>query len=72
LFPKAQVIQSGGHTLNRSTLQALKITKEQGKMAIEGLKQDLRLPNNFHQKILSNGDVVSEGNVIGNLFDYIH
>lgn len=30
------VLQTGGHTLNKSTLKALNLTKEQGKIAIEG------------------------------------
>ncbi|MGK6353484.1 hypothetical protein [Parapedobacter sp. DT-150] len=35
------------------------LTKEQGKIAIEGLKKDLGLRSDFHGKILNNGDLVS-------------
>jgi RHS repeat-associated protein len=70
----SKVLQTGGHTLNNSTLKTLGLTKEQGKIAIEALKQDLRLPANFHGKIMGNGDLVHPhtGNVLGNLFDYLH
>ena len=68
------VLQSGGHTLNNSTLKVLGLTKEQGKIAIEALKNDLRLPANFHCKIMGNGDLVHPHTreVLGNLFDYLH
>jgi RHS repeat-associated protein len=68
------VLQSGGHTLNNSTLKTLGLTKEQGKIAIEALKTDLRLPANFHGKIMGNGDLVHPHTreVLGNLFDYLH
>jgi hypothetical protein len=54
-------------------VKELGLTKEQAKRAIEALKKDLRLPNNFHQKIMSNGDVVNShtGEVIGNLYHYV-
>lgn len=60
-----------GHTLNKTTLKALNLTKEQGKIAIEGLKKDLGLRSDFHGKILSNGDLVNPKTnlVVGNLFD---
>lgn len=68
-----KVLQTGGNTLKKSTLKALGLTKEQGKNAIEGLKKDLRLPSNFHSKIMSNGDVVHPhtGEILGNLKDYL-
>jgi hypothetical protein len=67
------VLQTGEHTLNKSTLKALGLTKEQGKIAIESLKQDLRLPPNFHGKIMGNGDLVhpQTKQALGNLFDYL-
>ena len=70
----SKTLQTGGHTLNKSTLRALKLSKQQGKRAIEGLKKDLRLPSNFHGKIMGNGDLVHPHSrqVIGNLFDYLH
>jgi hypothetical protein len=69
-----KTLQTGGHTLNKSTLKALNLSKEQGKIAIEGLKKDLGLKPDFHGKILSNGDLVNpkDNQVLGNLFDYLH
>jgi RHS repeat-associated protein len=69
----SKTLQTGEHTLNKSTLKALKITKEQGKIAIEALKKDVGVPNNFHAKIMDNGDYINAhtGEWIGNLFDYI-
>ena len=68
-----KVLQSGGHTLNNSTLKALGLTKQQGKIAIEGLKDARGLPPNFHGKIMGNGDLVHPHTreVLGNLFDYL-
>jgi len=68
-----KTLQTGGHTLNKSTLKALNLTKEQGKNAIEALKTAERLPPNFHGKIMSNGDLVhpQTKQVLGNLFDYL-
>jgi len=59
--------------MNKSTLKALGLTKEQGKNAIEALKKTEGLGNNFHGKIMGNGDVIHPhtGNWIGNLFDYL-
>ena len=67
-------LQTGGHTLNNSTLKALGLTKEQGKFAIEALKKAEGLPNNFHPKIMGNGDYINAhtGEWIGNLFDYLY
>lgn len=69
----SKTLQTGGHTLNKNTLKALGINKQQGKIAIEGLKREIGLPADFHGKIMSNGDLVhpNSGQVLGNLFDYI-
>lgn len=55
-------------------MKALGLTKELGKIAIEALKNDLRLPVNFHGKIMGNEDLVHPHMrvVLGNLFDYLH
>ena len=68
-----KTIQTGGHTLNNSTLKALNLTKEQGRNAIHGLKEATGLRPNDHFKIMGNGDVVnpSTGKLIGNLLDYV-
>jgi len=69
----SKVLQSGGQSLTPKTLQALNLTKEQGRNAIHALKSELRLPNNFHGKIMGNGDYLhpSTGEWLGNLFDYV-
>jgi len=67
-----KVLQSGGNTLKKSTLKALRLTKEEGKIAIEALKKDLGLPSDFHGKIMGNGDLRNDaGDVLGNLLDYL-
>jgi hypothetical protein len=69
-----KVLQSGGQSLKPRTSKSLNLTKEQGRHAIHSLKDDLGLPNNFHGKIMSNGDYVhpSTGERLGNLFDYVY
>ena len=55
-----------------STLRRLGLSKEQGKQTIEAMKNDHLIPNNFHGKILLNGEVLdSAGNSIGNVYDYL-
>jgi hypothetical protein len=67
-----KVLQTGGNTINKATAEALGLTKEQAKMAIEGLKRDLGLPSDFHGKIMGNGDLRNDvGEILGNLFDYL-
>jgi hypothetical protein len=69
-FIPPTTLQTGGRTLSNSTLEALKLTKEQGKTAIEALKKGIR--NDSHGKILSNGDVIGKGGKwLGNLYDYV-
>ena len=66
------VLQTGGHTLKNSTLRRLGLSKEQGKQAIEAMKKDRLVPNDFHGKILANGEVLdSAGNALGNVYDYL-
>jgi hypothetical protein len=68
----AKAIQTGGHIFNQNTLKVLKLTKEQAKKAIEALKKFAGKGNNFHGKIMSNGDVLDDaGRVIGNIYDFI-
>ena len=51
-----KLLQSGGQSLKPRTLRSPNLTKGQGRHAIHSLKDDLGLPNNFHGKIMSNGD----------------
>ena len=57
------------YTMNK----ALGLSKDQSKQALEKLKSDLVLPNDFHGKIQSNGDYIdpNTGDVLGNLKDYL-
>jgi RHS repeat-associated protein len=67
-----KVIQTGGHTLSNSTLKILGLTKEEGKIAIEGLKDANLLPPDFHGKITEFGHVLTrEGGYVDYLFDYL-
>ena len=68
-----KVLQSGEQSLRKSTLKALGLTKEQGYEAIHSLKSDLGLPNNFHGKIMGNGDYLNPttNKWLGNLGDYL-
>ena len=68
-----KVLQTGGHILKPATLKGLNLTKQQGKTAIESMKKANGLRNDFHGKILNNGDVLDDlGNYIDNLFDYLY
>lgn len=73
------VLQTGGNTLNKSTANALNehfgeslAPREWGR-ALEALKADAgKLPNNFHGRILDNGNYVGKsGEIIGNIRDYL-
>ena len=67
-----RVLQTGGHTLKNSTLRALGLTKEQGKNALEALKNFESVKANDHGKILSDGSLLSKaGDFIGNIFDFV-
>ena len=67
-----RTLQTGGHTLNSSTLRTLGVTKDKGQRAIEALKRDMHLPHDFHGRIMSDGSVFdNNGNSIGNIFDYL-
>ena len=72
------VLQSGGNTLNKSTANALNeslgesMTNREWGRALEALKKDNGLRNDFHGRILDNGNYVDKsGNVIGNIGDYV-
>jgi len=67
-------LQTGGHTITNRTREALGLSREEAKQAMEGLKEDILQGAAHHQhKILSNGDVVDSntGELLGNLFDYL-
>lgn len=68
-----KTLQTGGNTLTKKTLEALGLSKEEGKAAIEGLKGDLLKRNDYHQIIKSNGDYVdgNTGETLGNLFNFL-
>ena len=66
-------LQSGDHVLKNKTLEKLGLTKEQGKIAIEGLKKEHLLPPDAHNDIYSNGDLYNKhtGEFIDNLYSYL-
>ena len=73
-----KVLQSGGNTLNQSTANALNkyfdqnIYLREWDRALVSLKKDNNIRNNHHGRILDNGDYInSNGNVIGNIGDYL-
>jgi hypothetical protein len=70
----SKVLQSGGQKLKPRVLKALNLTKDQGRDAIHALKDHKGLPNNFHGKIMSNGDYLhpSTGERLGNLLEYTY
>jgi filamentous hemagglutinin len=69
----ARVLQTGGHILKATTLKALRLTKAEGKFAIESMKKANGLRNDFHGIIMSNGDVLDDlGRLIDNLLEYLH
>ncbi|MCA8985894.1 MAG: hypothetical protein KDA76_19430 [Planctomycetaceae bacterium] len=72
--PDPKVLQTGGHTITNRTRQALGLTQDEAKRAMEGLKRDLGQGASHHQhKILDNGDVLDShtGDFLGNLYDYL-
>ncbi|MDR1652673.1 MAG: hypothetical protein LBS01_03300, partial [Prevotellaceae bacterium] len=71
---KLRTLQTGGHTLNKGTLKALGLTREQGKNAIETLKKTYNLPPDAHFKIMSNGNYGNPhtGQVIDNILDFVY
>ena len=73
-FPKGvKIIQYGGHTLEKGTLKALNITKEEGKFAIESMKKANNLSPNFHGNIGSDGSFWSKTwEYIDNILDYLY
>jgi RHS repeat-associated protein len=66
------VLQYGDHILQKGTLKALEITKEEGKIGIESLKEAHGLPPDFHGIITSDGSYWSRTwEYIDNILEYI-
>jgi filamentous hemagglutinin len=72
------VLQTGGNTLNKSTANTLNsqlgesLTSREWGQALESLKKDNGLRNDFHGRILDNGNYIDDaGKVIGNIGDYL-
>jgi len=74
----SRTLQTGGHTVNKSTAKSLNETfgkklkpREWGR-ALEELKDDLDLAADHHGKILANGDYCDgAGKVLGNISEYL-
>lgn len=72
------VLQTGGHTLNKNTAKilndqlGLNLTSREWGRALEALKKDNGLRNDFHGRILDNGYYIDDaGNNIGSIEDYL-
>ncbi len=72
------VLQTGGNTLNKSTANTLNVrlgenlTSREWGRALESLKKDNGLRNDFHGRILDNGDYIDNaGKIIGNIGDFL-
>ncbi len=72
------VLQTGGHTLNKNTARILNdqlgvnLTSREWGRALEALKKDNGLRNDFHGRILDNGYYIDDaGNIIGSIEDYL-
>lgn len=74
----AKVLQTGGNKINPDTARRLnealgqKLSRREWGRALEALKQDRFLPNNFHGRILSTGEYVNPhtGESFGNFLWY--
>jgi hypothetical protein len=76
--PKPSTLQTAKNTITKQTAKALNkqfgetLRPREWGRALEALKKDLGLPNNFHGKILSDGSFTdSAGNVLGNISHYL-
>jgi RHS repeat-associated protein len=73
-----RTLQTGGNTINSSTANALNeahgldlYPREWGR-ALESMKTELGLSNDFHGVIVESGDYLNKaGQVLGNLLDYL-
>jgi hypothetical protein len=68
-----RILQYGGNTLKQSTLDALELTKEEGKAALEALKSFNGIQNFEHNVITAAGDVFTRaGTYIDNIYNHVH
>lgn len=67
-------LQTGGHVINNSTAKSVGLTRQEANDAMNALKKERGLSNDFHGKIMSNGDVVDphSGEVLDNILHYVH
>jgi len=75
---ESRVLQSGGNTMESGTANALNkyfevtLDRKIWGRALEALKKDAGLRNEFHGRILRNGNYVdANGKLIGNIGDYL-
>ena len=73
-----RILQSGGNRITSATAKALNefadtsLSRREWGRALEALKAEQRLPNNFHGKITSTGDYLdSAGKFIDNIMNYL-
>ncbi|MBA5236553.1 DUF637 domain-containing protein [Pectobacterium aroidearum] len=72
------VLQTGGHTMAARTANGLNkefnknLTNREWGRALEALKKYENLDNNFHGRILDNGDYIDHtGKILGNIGDFL-
>ncbi|MEI3777046.1 DUF637 domain-containing protein [Pectobacterium brasiliense] len=72
------VLQTGGHTMAARTANGLNkefnknLTNREWGRALEALKKYENLDNNFHGRILDNGDYIDHtGRILGNIGDFL-
>jgi RHS repeat-associated protein len=75
---KPKPVQSGNSkTVSKGAAKALNkafnknLSPREWGRALEALKSENNVPNNFHGQIMSNGDFVGNGETIGNIGDYL-
>jgi hypothetical protein len=72
-----QVLQTGENTLKSSTANQLNKNLEMNEpsrewgRALERLKGEEGIPNDSHNKIMGNGDYQVNGEIVGNIADYL-
>jgi RHS repeat-associated protein len=73
VYKPANVLQSGGNTIKKSTAKALGLEPRVARDAMHKMKPDILAEARDTGKIMSNGDYVHKetGEVLGNIFDYV-
>lgn len=67
------ILQTGGHTMKKETLDALGLSKDEAHLAWNKFKEYFHLRNDFHGKIRADGAVLDPktNKIIGYLTDFV-